>query len=113
MNNKAAKRNRLHKRIRTKISGTAKRPRLSVFRSNKFVYAQVIDDTAHKTIAAASDVKIEKGTKSERAKEVGKMVAAACAKAGIKEVVFDRGGFKYTGRLKLVADTARENGLKF
>lgn len=113
MNQKTEKRNRLHKRIRAKISGTAKRPRLAVFRSNKFIYAQVIDDASGKTLAAASDIKIAKGTKSERAKEVGKLISTLSVKAGIKEVVFDRGGFKYTGRLKLVADAARENGLKF
>lgn len=110
---KQEKRNRLKAKIRSRISGTALRPRLSVFRSNKFVYAQVIDDMAGKTIVAASDVKIEKGTKIERAKEVGKAVAEACLKNKIAQVVFDRNGFKYTGRIKLVADTAREAGLKF
>lgn len=113
MQNKLEKRNRLKKRIRAKISGTLERPRLSIFRSNKFIYAQVINDAVGKTLAQASDVKIGKGTKIERAKEVGKMIGEACAKAKINKVVFDRGGFKYTGRIKLVADAARESGLKF
>lgn len=93
--------------------GTKERPRLSVFRSNKFIYAQVIDDTAGKTLIQASDVKIKKGTKTERAKEVGKMVGAAALKAKIKKLVFDRNGFRYTGRIKLVAEAARDSGLNF
>jgi large subunit ribosomal protein L18 len=113
MKNKTDKRIRLKKKIRARIFGTATRPRLSVFRSNKFIYAQVIDDMAGKTIVSASDAKIEKGTKTERAKQVGKMTAEACLKAKIEQVVFDRNGFKYTGRIKLVADEARAGGLKF
>jgi large subunit ribosomal protein L18 len=113
MKNKTDKRIRLKKKIRARIFGTAARPRLSVFRSNKFIYAQVIDDMAGKTIVSASDAKIEKGTKTERAKQVGKMAAEACLKAKIDQVVFDRNGFKYTGRVKLVADEARAGGLKF
>ncbi len=89
------------------------RPRLSVFRSNKFIYAQVIDDQKSKTLTQASDVKMTKGTKTERAKQVGKMIAEACKKIKIDKVVFDRNGFKYTGRIKLVADEARVAGLKF
>jgi len=111
--NKQDKRIRLKAKIRSRIKGTSERPRLSVFRSNKFVYAQVIDDTAGKTLVAASDVKVSKGTKIERAKEVGKSIAEACLKNKIDKVVFDRNGFKYTGRIKLVADTARAGGLKF
>jgi len=110
---KTAKRIRLKSKIRAKISGDISRPRLSVFRSNKFIYAQVIDDTSGKTLLQASDLKISKGTKSERAKEVGKMIASACLAAKISQVVFDRNGFKYTGRIKTVADEARANGLKF
>jgi large subunit ribosomal protein L18 len=110
---KNEKRIRLKKKIRVKIHGTSLRPRLSVFRSNKFIYAQVIDDTKGKTLVEASDIKISKGTKTERAKEVGNTVAALCLKAKINEVVFDRNGFKYTGRIKLVADAARSTGLKF
>ncbi len=121
MINKKDKRIRLKAKIRAKIDGTLMRPRLSVFRSNKFIYAQVIDDMAGKTLAQASDlpgrvkagVKITKGTKSERAKQVGKMIAEACVLAKINQVVFDRNGFKYTGRIKLVADEARAGGLKF
>jgi len=113
MQTKQDKRIRLKKKIRTKIFGDAARPRLSIFRSNKFIYAQIIDDTAGKTLLSASDIKMSKGTKTERAKEVGKMVAQACLKAKIEKVVFDRNGFKYTGQIKLVADSAREAGLKF
>lgn len=113
MNNKQDKRIRLKKKIRTKIRGIAERPRLSVFRSNKFIYAQVIDDEIGKTLVQASDVKIGKGTKIERAKAVGRAIAEACATKKIKKVVFDRNGFKYTGRIKLVADEARVGGLEF
>jgi large subunit ribosomal protein L18 len=113
MQTKQDKRIRLKKKIRTKIRGTSERPRLSVFRSNKFIYAQVIDDAMGKTLVSASDVKVAKGTKIERAKTVGKAIAEACGKAKIKKVVFDRNGFKYTGRIKLVADIAREGGLEF
>jgi len=113
MQTKQDKRIRLKKKIRVKIQGTTARPRLTVFRSNKFIYAQVINDLTGKTLTQASDVKITKGTKSERAKEVGRAVAAACLKEKIKKVVFDRNGFKYTGRIKLVADEARAVGLEF
>jgi len=110
---KDEKRIRLKAKIRAKIFGTAERPRLSVFRSNKFIYAQIINDEKGKTLTEASDVKVTKGTKTERAKEVGKMIAEACKKIKIDKVVFDRNGFKYTGRIKLVADEARTAGLKF
>ncbi len=113
MQNKQDKRIRLKKKIRARISGTSSRPRLSVFRSNKFIYAQVIDDANGKTLAEASDIKATKGTKTERAKEVGKMISEKCKGIKINEVVFDRNGFKYTGRIKLVADEARAGGLKF
>ncbi|MFA6324641.1 MAG: 50S ribosomal protein L18 [Candidatus Paceibacterota bacterium] len=113
MNTKTDKRIRLKTKIRVKIHGTKECPRLSVFRSNKFIYAQAIDDTVNKTLAEASDLKMEKGTKLERAKQVGKMIAEACLKNKITKVVFDRNGFKYTGRIKLVADEARAGGLKF
>lgn len=113
MENKRNKRIRLKKKIRAKISGSKEIPRLSVFRSNKFIYAQVINDTLGKTLAQASDVKVTKGTKTERAKEVGKMIAEACLKLKVNKVVFDRNGFKYTGRVKLVAEEARTFGLKF
>ena len=113
MQNKQDKRIRLKRKIRAKIVGTAERPRLTVFRSNKFIYAQLINDKVGKTLAEASDVKTTKGTKTERAKEVGRAIAANAAKAKIKKVVFDRNGFKYTGRVKLVADEARAGGLEF
>ncbi len=113
MKKKQDKRIRLKKKIRVKIKGTSTRPRLSVFRSNKFIYAQVIDDMLGKTLAQANDIKITKGTKTERAKEVGRMIGQVCLKAKIDKVVFDRNGFKYTGRIKLVADEARIAGLKF
>jgi len=113
MNKKDEKRIRLKKKIRVKMKGTGERPRLSVFRSNKFIYAQVIDDMTGKTLAQASDVKTTKGTKTERAKEVGRAIAEAALKSKISQVVFDRNGFKYTGRIKLVADEARAGGLKF
>ena len=113
MINKIDKRIRLKKKIRAKIKGTETRPRLTVFRSNKFIYTQIINDLTGKTLAEASDLKITKGTKTERAKEVGRAIAAAGLKAKIKQVVFDRNGFKYTGRVKLVADEARAGGLEF
>ncbi|KKS04811.1 MAG: 50S ribosomal protein L18 [Candidatus Nomurabacteria bacterium GW2011_GWC2_41_8] len=103
----------MKKKIRVKIRGTDARPRLTVFRSNKFIYAQIINDLKGKTLTQASDVKITKGTKTERAKEVGRMIGEACLKNKIKKVVFDRNGFKYTGRIKLVADEARASGLEF
>jgi large subunit ribosomal protein L18 len=113
MKKKKEKRKRLKAKIRAKVRGTPIRPRLSVFRSNKFIYAQVIDDIIGKTLLSASDLKINKGTKSERAREVGKMIGQACLKAKIDKVVFDRNGFKYTGRIKAVADEVRASGLKF
>ncbi len=113
MQKKQDKRIRLKKKIRVKMHGTEARPRLSVFRSNKFIYAQVINDMTGKTLAQASDVKITKGTKTERAKEVGSMIADVCTKSKITTVVFDRNGFRYTGRIKIVADEARKAGLKF
>ncbi len=113
MQKKQDKRIRLKKRIRVKIRGTKIRPRLSVFRSNKFIYAQVINDLTGKTLAQANDLKITKGTKTERAKEVGRIISQICLKEKINKVVFDRNGFKYTGRIKLVADEARAGGLEF
>ena len=113
MQNKTDKRMRLKKKIRVKIQGTAERPRLTVFRSNKFIYAQVINDITGKTLAQASDLKITKGAKSERAKAVGRAIGESSLKEKIKKVVFDRNGFKYTGRIKLVADEARVAGLEF
>ena len=113
MQKKNEKRMRLKAKIKSRIHGTSDRPRLSVFRSNKFIYAQIINDDARKTIVQASDIKLTKGTKTERAKEVGKKVAELALQNKIAKVVFDRNGFKYTGRIKLVADEARASGLKF
>jgi large subunit ribosomal protein L18 len=109
-------RERRHRRIRGKVAGTSARPRLAVFRSNKGIFAQLIDDETGKTIAGASWLglaKSFKGSKVEQAAEVGKAVAAAAKKAGIEEVVFDRGGYRYHGRGKALAEAAREGGLKF
>ncbi len=112
---KIARRNKIKARIRSKISGTAERPRLTVFRSNKQIYAQVVDDKEGKTLAAASSKALGevKGTKCEVAAEVGKQLAAAAIAKGISEVVFDRNGYLYHGRVKQLADAAREAGLKF
>lgn len=105
-------RDRRHNRVRAKISGTATRPRLAVYKSNKFISAQVIDDEAEKTLAAAHGSKFP-GSLSVQAAAVGKAVAEAAKTAGIDTVVFDRGGFEYGGQIKMVADAARENGLTF
>ena len=105
-----------HKRVRTKISGTAERPRLSVFRSNTGIYVQIIDDVAAKTLVSASTLDKEVKTKAsnkEAAKEVGTLVAKRAIKAGIKTVVFDRGGYIYHGKVKALAEAAREAGLEF
>ena len=104
---------RLKARIRARLNFSSDRPRLSVFRSNSHIYAQIIDDAAGKTLVSASDLKITKGTKAEKAKTVGAEIAKLAKEAGIKEVVFDRNGFKYTGRVKTVADSARESGIIF
>lgn len=110
---KIEKRIRLKAKIRSRIFGTAEMPRLSVFRSNMHVYVQAIDDNTQKTIASASDLLIKKGTKAERSQEVGKAIAKALLDQKITKVVFDRNGFKYTGRVKMVADAARSAGLEF
>ena len=111
---KNLKRFRRQVRIRAKISGTATRPRLSVFRSNTNIYAQLIDDNAGVTLGAASDLKLKKeGTKTDMSKKVGEAIAKIAAEKWIKEVVFDRGWFAYHGRVKALADAAREAGLQF
>ena len=115
-NLKSNRRARIKRRIRKNISGTSTRPRLSVFRSNKQIYAQVIDDVKGVTITSASShVKdsTEKVNKTDQAKLIGKEIAESASKAGIKEVVFDRNGYLYHGRVKALAESARENGLKF
>jgi large subunit ribosomal protein L18 len=108
-------RNRVHFRIREKISGTAVRPRLNVYRSLNHIYAQVIDDLKGETLASASTLaaKIPAGGNIAAAKEVGKLVAELAIEKGVKKVVFDRGGYLYHGRIKALADAAREAGLDF
>ncbi len=113
MNKKLEKRLRLKKKIRTKIYGTTVCPRLSVFRSNNFIYAQMIDDSTSTTLVSSSDMDIKTGTKTERGVTVGANIAKAANAKGIKTCVFDRNGFKYTGRIKALADSARASGLKF
>jgi large subunit ribosomal protein L18 len=116
---RAQARLRRHQRVRKNISGSPEKPRLSVYRSLAEIYAQVIDDEAGRTLAAASTVdqelreKAKNLTKTEQAKLVGKAVAERAKKAGIDQVVFDRGGFRYIGRVQALADAAREAGLKF
>jgi large subunit ribosomal protein L18 len=113
---KLNRRAKIKRRIRKKISGTSKVPRLSVFRSNKQIYAQLIDDTTGLTLASASSYKnkaVDKKNKSDQAAVVGKEVAEKALKAGIETVVFGRNGYLYHGRVKSLADSAREGGLKF
>ena len=114
MSEKSNRRIRIKAHIRTKISGTAEKPRLSVFRSNTQIYAQIIDDVKGVTLAAASSLgSKDKITKTEQAAVVGKLIAKNALEAGINEVVFDRNGYLYHGRVKQLADAAREGGLKF
>jgi large subunit ribosomal protein L18 len=112
---KSERRLRIRRSIRAKISGTAMRPRLSVFRSNKAIYAQLIDDLTGSTIVSASSSTIESngGSKLEASSQVGKSLAAKALEKGITEAVFDRSGYLYHGRIKSLADGAREGGLKF
>jgi len=113
---KEEKRKKRHKRIRKKVFGTAEKPRLCVFRSNKHIYAQLIDDTKSHTLLAASDLELKlekKLTKVEKAKEVGKLLAKKALAKNIKKIVFDRAGYKYHGRIKALAEGAREGGLEF
>lgn len=115
---KLERRTRIRMRIRKKINGTAEAPRLAVYRSNKQIYVQVVDDLKGETILSASSKEKELAAqtgikKTEQAKLVGKLLAAKCKEKGIEKVVFDRSGYKYHGRLKSLADAAREGGLKF
>lgn len=114
---KSTSRIRRHQRVRKNVSGTAERPRLVVFRSARHIEAQVIDDTAGKTLASAStletDIRSMDGDKTARSTKVGELVAKRAQDAGVEAVVFDRGGFKYHGRIAAVADAAREAGLNF
>jgi len=121
---KREKRKKRHQRIREKISGTAKKPRLCVFRSNKHIYAQLIDDEREVTLASATDLDLKAGakkgkkskkkslTKTEKAFKVGEMIAEKAKEMKVKEVVFDRAGYKYHGRVKALAEGARKGGLK-
>ena len=106
---------RRHKRVRGKVSGTAERPRLVVFRSNRGIFAQLVDDDARRTLASASWLaqRSFKGTKTEQAAAVGKALAASAEKAGVQRCVFDRAGYLYHGRVKALAEGARKEGLKF
>jgi large subunit ribosomal protein L18 len=116
---KEAIRDRIHRRIRKKLTGTPARPRLAVFRSQGHIYAQVIDDEAGRTLCAASSLDKDLREKSKRgsgvtaAKAVGQLIATRAKEKGLESVVFDRGGFHYHGRIKALADAAREGGLKF
>ena len=106
-------RQRIHARIRAKLSGTGERPRLNVYRSLNHIYAQVIDDQKGETLVSASSIKLKTGGNIASAKEIGKAVAEKAVEKGIKKVVFDRGGYLYHGRIKALADAAREAGLEF
>lgn len=113
---KQKRRKRIHWRIRNKIQGTAQRPRLNIYRSNRFIYAQLIDDLAGHTVVSANSLEeavANDGTKSEQAAAVGKLLAERAKDAGLESVVFDRGGYIYHGRVKALAEAAREGGLKF
>ena len=113
MISKIQRRNKIKTRIRGKVSGTAARPRMTVFRSNKQIYVQLIDDEAGKTLCASSSKGLEAAPKIEMAAKVGKAIAEKALAAGITEVVFDRNGYLFHGRVKSLADSAREGGLKF
>lgn len=117
MNRKQTLRLKRHRRVRAKVSGTAERPRLNVFRSIRHIYAQLIDDDAGVTLAAASSLdpslRATSGGNIEGARQVGALIAARAIEKGINRVVFDRGGYKYHGRVKSLADAAREGGLEF
>ncbi len=107
------KRQHRHKRVRKTITGTMERPRVAVFRSTQHIYAQIINDTEHKTLVSESDLKLEKGTKKEKAVLVGENLAKKALSAKIKKVVFDRGGIKYHGRVASLAEGLRKGGLEF
>ena len=112
-NSAASKRDRRHTRVRKRVTGTPARPRLVVFRSLKHIYAQLVDDSANRTIATVGDLDILTMKKSEKASEVGKRIAERAKAAGITKVVFDRAGYQYHGRVKAVAEGARKGGLEF
>jgi large subunit ribosomal protein L18 len=115
MKTKVEQRARIRRRIRGKVAGTAQRPRLSVFRSNKFIYAQVIDDAAGRTLAAANsrESDVDGASPVERSKAVGQRLAERAKAAGVEAVVFDRGGYRYHGNVRALAEGARDGGLQF
>ncbi len=113
MTTKIERRLKIKTRIRGKVSGTAERPRMTVFRSNKQIYVQLIDDKSGKTLAAASSLALEATAKKDQAAQVGQAIAQKAQEAGITTVVFDRNGYLYHGRIKVMADAARNGGLKF
>ena len=113
MTTKIDRRTKIKYRVRNKISGVAERPRMSVFRSNKQIYVQIINDQTGRTLAAASSLGLEAMPKKEQAAKVGELIAKKAIEAGITAVVFDRNGYLYHGRVKEVADAARNGGLKF
>jgi large subunit ribosomal protein L18 len=114
---RTAARQKRHSRLRLRVAGSAERPRLAVFRSTKQIYAQVIEDVSGRTLASASSLEASLrgagGTKTERAKQVGSLIGERAKAAGVEKVVFDRSGFKYHGRIRSLADGARESGLEF
>ncbi len=109
---KTIKRNRRHARIRARVIGTEERPRLSIFKSNSYIYAQIINDDTQTTLVSASSLKMKKSG-MDAAKEVGTVVAKLAKEKGVSKIAFDRGGFNYTGQIKALADAAREAGLEF
>ncbi len=113
MTTKIERRTKIKYRVRNKVYGVAERPRMSVFRSNKQIYVQIINDQTGRTLAAASSLGLEAMPKKEQAAKVGEMIAKKAQEAGITTVVFDRNGYLYHGRVKEVADAARNGGLKF
>ena len=113
MTTKIERRTKIKYRVRNKVSGVAERPRMSVFRSNKQIYVQIINDQTGRTLAAASSLGLEAMPKKEQAAKVGEMIAKKAIEAGITSVVFDRNGYLYHGRVKEVADAARNGGIKF
>jgi large subunit ribosomal protein L18 len=110
---KTVKREVRRRRIRSKLSGSAARPRLAIFKSNKYIYAQLVDDASSKTVVSSSGKDSKAKTKTEQSVFVGKDIASKAIASNIKKVVFDRGGYIYTGRVKALADAAREGGLEF
>ena len=110
---KAEKRKRRHRKVRAKVIGTAKRPRLCIFKSNKYIYTQIIDDEKQKTLASASSLKMKANGLLEKAEKIGEEIAKKAKDLKIKKVVFDRGGYIFTGRVKAFAESARKGGLEF